>query len=133
MADFGYSCFGTDDEDIVYLPCSLPWAAPEYHSRGITLRDAKKMDVYSFGMLCLYILFQECLGDPTSSSVTCLDRLKLSGSLLDFARETVSGSTPVGETQKDSLKAFFESTLSDEPDSRNTDFETLINHLGRRK
>ena len=29
------------DNDIVRLPHSLPWAAPEYHPRGNMLRDAK--------------------------------------------------------------------------------------------
>ena len=150
MTDFGYSCFGTDDSDIVYLPCSLPWAAPEYHSRGFMLRDAKKMDVYSFGMLCLYILFRECLEDPTSSwvcssfcspvcspvcsSICYLEGLKkVSGSLVGFANKAVSRSTLLKEMQKDSLKAFFESTLSDEPGSRNVDFKTLIEHLGRQE
>ena len=93
------------------------------------------MDVYSFGILCLYILFQECLVGSRRSSVSCLGDLKKrgKGSLLSFARDAVSKSALLGELQKDSLEAFFESTLSDELDSRDMDFETLINHLGQRR
>jgi serine/threonine protein kinase len=130
MTDFGYSCYGANDDDIVRLPYSRPWAAPEYHSRDFTLRDAKRMDVYSFGMLCLYILFQKRLEDSTSSLVSYLEDLKASESLLDFTHDMVSRFAAVGETQKTSLKEFFDLTLSHKPYSRNMDFKTLINRLG---
>ena len=45
----------------------------------------------------------------------------------------LSKSALLGELQKSSLEAFFKSTLSDELDSRNMDFEALINHLGQQK
>jgi hypothetical protein len=88
------------------------------------------MDVYSFGMLCLYILFQKRLEDSTSSLVSYLEDLKANESLLDFTHDMVSKFAASGETQKTSLKAFFDSTLSHKPDSRNMDFKTLINRLG---
>jgi hypothetical protein len=66
----------------------------------------------------------------TSSLVSYLEDLKANESLLDFTHDMVSKFAASGETQKTSLKAFFDSTLSHKPDSRNMDFKTLINHLG---
>lgn len=57
VTDFGYSCLGSNDEDLVMLPQSKPWQAPEYHSRWFSLQLAKKMDIYSLGLLCLWLLF----------------------------------------------------------------------------
>lgn len=52
MTDFGYSCYGMGDNDAVSLPQSAPWHAPEYHEGDVTLLGAKKVDVYSFGLVC---------------------------------------------------------------------------------
>ena len=59
VTDFGYSCFGSDDNHLVRLPQSKPWQAPEYHPRWFSLQDARKMDYYSFGLLCLWLLFSK--------------------------------------------------------------------------
>lgn len=39
------------------MPTSRPWNAPEHHERELHPKAAKAMDVYSFGMLCLWLLF----------------------------------------------------------------------------
>jgi serine/threonine protein kinase len=56
VGDFGYSSHFQGQDDIVFLPRSVPWAAPEWHHRWFTAMDAKKMDVYSFGLVCLWLI-----------------------------------------------------------------------------
>jgi len=56
LADFSFSRFGAMD-DLVNLARSEPWDAPEWHPREFKLKDAKKMDVYSSGLVCLWLFF----------------------------------------------------------------------------
>ncbi|OQV08958.1 Protein kinase domain-containing protein [Cladophialophora immunda] len=67
LADFGFST--TASTDAIVLPISLPWNAPELEGRKKTsynLSSAKKVDVYCFGMLCLWVLFWEQLEEKGS-------------------------------------------------------------------
>ena len=57
VADFGYSTLTVGESGMVFLPKSRPWNAPEHHFGGFIAQEAKKTDVYSFGMLCLWLLF----------------------------------------------------------------------------
>ena len=57
VADFGYSTLTVGDSGKVILPKSRPWNAPEHHPGEFNTQEAKKTDVYSFGMLCLWLLF----------------------------------------------------------------------------
>ena len=80
VTDFGYSTLFTTDNDPITMPHSELWTAPERHHREILPRQARKMDVYSFGMLCLWLLFynkattrdtnfkQDIEGSPTNPS-----------------------------------------------------------------
>jgi serine/threonine protein kinase len=57
MIDFGYSCYGMEDEDMVQIIGTPLWSAPENIGDGVTILSAKKMDVYSFALVCCWILF----------------------------------------------------------------------------
>lgn len=59
VADFGYSTWLANETERVKMPGSRPWVAPEWHHCGFTTDHvgAMKMDAYSFGALCLWILF----------------------------------------------------------------------------
>lgn len=60
VADFGFATVASNDK--IDVATSTPWVAPEVGSRdGHTLEQAKKTDIYSFGMLCLWVLFRERL------------------------------------------------------------------------
>ena len=41
VADFGFST-RTSNDDMINLPCSVPWNAPEYHPRKFTSRQPRK-------------------------------------------------------------------------------------------
>lgn len=57
LADFGYSTpFIPHPDQVIRMPISKPWTAPEYHDRGFERSEVFRMDVYSFGMICLWIL-----------------------------------------------------------------------------
>jgi len=66
VADFGFSCLGAKDTDMIRMPKTPPWEAPEWHPRGFTIAAAKKADFYSFGLLCVWILFNDQLVEPSS-------------------------------------------------------------------
>jgi serine/threonine protein kinase len=60
LADFGFAGLGVDQE--IKLARTEPWAAPEVYARRVhSLPDSKLTDVYSFGMLCLWVIFRETL------------------------------------------------------------------------
>ncbi|PMD20718.1 kinase-like protein, partial [Hyaloscypha hepaticicola] len=56
IADFGSSRSGQEEEDMHQLHHSGIWSAPEYHHREFSIAAAKKMDAYSFCLVCLWLL-----------------------------------------------------------------------------
>src|SRR5438034_3833483 len=67
VVDFGYSTLAAGDDDLIMMPKSRPWNAPEHHHRGFKLSQAMAMDAYSFGLLCLWLLFNENEGYSENS------------------------------------------------------------------
>ena len=58
LADFGFSALAS--KQFIRLGGSQPWVAPEYdRSERYTFDQAKLMDLYSFGMLCLWVVFKD--------------------------------------------------------------------------
>ena len=47
VADFGYSTQYTMPQDLIFMPRSWPWAAPEWHHRGFTPAQATKTPILS--------------------------------------------------------------------------------------
>lgn len=133
--DFGYSSFGLTEEDRVRLPRSWPWYAPERTiTPNFSLRDAKKTDVYSFGLVCLYTLFRHHFGGPGEDSESILNEWKTSSfehksGIVLKVNELLHRATGVSDTLKNSLREFFQSTLPERPNRRITDFRTLIGYL----
>src|ERR1700743_350497 len=60
--DFESSCVYGDESDLLTLPKTPPWNAPEWSDRYVRVKDAKLMDIYSFGLVCFWILFRSNLG-----------------------------------------------------------------------
>ena len=48
VADVGYSTQWALPDDLVRMPRSRPWDAPEWHHRGFTPTQAMEMDAYFF-------------------------------------------------------------------------------------
>ena len=129
VSDFGYSAVVIDDQKIG-LPVTWPWNAPECDERWwFTFLEARKTDLYSFGLLCLWILFKDNLPEDLTSikNDTCdkygnsfywVDNLKQSGSLQSFARDQVEQITTLSSDEKAGLQIFFRSILAEDPQSR---------------
>ncbi|CAI4215618.1 unnamed protein product [Parascedosporium putredinis] len=71
VADFGYSVYFSDADQGIKLAQSHPWYAPECNEyRRMKVQQALKTEVFSFGMLCLWFLFEDCrVGASTASNI----------------------------------------------------------------
>lgn len=62
LSDLGHSIPFCNDDDRVPMASTRPWQAPEHnHRETYQLSDMISMEVYSFGMVCLWLLFHERL------------------------------------------------------------------------
>jgi len=151
LADFGYSGWDVDGSQKVLIkpPRSRPWDPPEYHHRGFPVMQAKMLDIYSFGMLCMWILFGDDLctsmfidrnnkhASTTGlhlsvvfSDLSLTDNLKHEGKILTLAHGLVEKGK-ISDVQKESLSRFFDSTLAREPERRVLDLEKLASLLSQ--
>lgn len=87
LADFGFSAFASSKN--LTLGGTVPWMAPEVQSRrSHTLSQAKQTDMFSFGLLVLWILFREQLEEnwrPTQTPSAPAD----SGVILTVTRRVI--------------------------------------------
>ncbi|KAL9076518.1 MAG: hypothetical protein Q9161_000850 [Pseudevernia consocians] len=145
LADFGYAGWAIDNKKDVLIkpPRSPPWDPPEYHHRGFTVLGARKLDIYSFGMLCLWVLFFDT--PPVSYSVPTavrgaqswpfhdsklLDSMKHKNTLGDFASELVRSVKGLAANHRENLERFFLSALAHDPAERTLNLEELASLLG---
>ncbi|KAH8598398.1 serine/threonine protein kinase japonica group [Bisporella sp. PMI_857] len=144
VIDFGYSTLYADNSHRIKLPISIPWNAPEHdrRAREWTPSEAVRTDLFSFGMLCFWLLFE-----PYLSGATLLPRdlgdIGLSGSVADMLREMKgecqayaqllsASETALGHDKQTILKEFFNSSLSREPEKRGTSLSGLLRMLDPR-
>jgi serine/threonine protein kinase len=141
VADFGFSThFHSEQEDLIQMPKSVPWTAPEHHSRYFTLQSAKAMDVYSFSMLCLWLLFHKhhrIIPDPSvaehdSQTLSFEEEAqseKKDDRLPKWAMQLVADDANIRAEIKDNLSCLFQSNLHSEPEMRMTDWDRLLGCL----
>ena len=124
VTDFGYSTLFATERDLVRMPDSGIWTAPERHHREFFPEKARKLDVYSFGMLCLWLLcynkesqtdhsFRQDFKDSSVKGITSI--LENSGGLLNEDRHGV--------------QKLFSLTLTQDPDQRPSNFNELLPFL----
>jgi serine/threonine protein kinase len=147
VGDFGYSTWFRGANNLILMPKSVPWCAPEHEGQKFHPLQAKQMDTYSFGMLCIWLLFEAGSSgslplhpDVVQGNDQCvtfekpfpknnlLDTWKneRSDMLVHWAQWLLLESTHFGGDMKDNLTQFFQSTLAMDPQERNTDFTELI-------
>lgn len=144
ITDLGHSSFG-DVDDEVRLPKSEPWEAPEYHDRWWPLEDGKRMDVYSFGLLMLWLLFRN-ESFPTHNSVETklrdafdhgtdagktLQLSKRSGALLTYASQLVSSIPNISDKDRRHLHLVFDLSLQPRNKDRASDIRLLVHTLSQ--
>ena len=143
VADFGYSTFTVSGSGKVLLPKSRPWNAPEHHFGEFEAQEAKKTDVYSFGMLCLWFLFEYHLSDiPQTAAdgtaelisfntspagrLTLLEHLKYEDRAKDIANHLVESMPGLNVEYGIRLKEIFSLTLPLNPEKRTNDLAKVI-------
>ena len=146
LADFGYAGWarGSSKDVLIKPPKSWPWNPPEYHHRGFTVPAARKLDMYSFGLLCLWVLFSDKAMEFASASKATwdgrtwplenfglLDSMKHSDSLRRFATSLVSAAQDISTSQREDLSKFFSSALMRDPKERKIEFKELSLLLGQ--
>jgi serine/threonine protein kinase len=122
VADFGYSSMYSIGE-LHALPRSRPWNAPEASSFEVSFQDAVSADIYSYAMVCLWILFQDKeVGRSSgtnrtwrlkdiSSNVTAAEELKYLDEFKRISCKFVNGEEFLDPLRKHELCQFFEQTL----------------------
>ena len=121
VIDFGYSTWLGDPDAIVFMPLSAHWTAPEWHHRGFSRTDAFKMDIYSFGLLCLWLLFynngkrQHCTFSKDLDTRTALT----------IAHEILDDTSQTTDDKRQILYYLFDKCLAIDPTDRCSGFEQL--------
>ena len=147
VADFGFASCLQGENDLLSLPVSEPWDAPEYSDHHFRPRAAKKMDVYSFALLCTWLLFEAgCSGglslppdtnletgqalsfEPLQSEKNLLQIWKRDSNdkLVKWISWLVREDERLNTRMKHNLTQFFGSALAFDPASRCIDFEHLL-------
>ena len=117
------------------MPVSVPWQAPERHHCGHLFSEMVKMDIYSFGLVCLWLLFNEKLCenglvfDALPNKRPHPLELKKQNGLDETAERLVYESKEILASQTGSLEVFFRSCLTSDPGNRAFDMNVLINLL----
>jgi serine/threonine protein kinase len=124
VADFGYSTVFAGSGGIL-MPRSATWVAPEWKG-GCEFRfcDARKMDAYSFGMLCLWLLLFDFPGPLNLNTLRERDT-----DMIAFANELVKQKADLSVLQRQNLSKIFSLTLNDNPDKRTLDFDEILSCL----
>jgi serine/threonine protein kinase len=127
VADFGYSTVVAND-GWIDMPYSKYWSAPEQHHRGFRLTDAMKMDAYSFGMLCLWLMFYNTIEYPDRNFLNDLeseDKLPP----LALAHQLIMTTTGLDDKWQSNLRQVFNLTLVHDQGRRCSDFVHLLRLL----
>ena len=146
VADLGDAAICHDEETLAFLPVSRPWNAPEYHHRGFSFLSAVKMDIYSFGLVCLWTLFGDGLSllavgldqhrdrnyemSGLPSSVATLAMLKRVSNIQEVALKVVHALKEVSQERKSGLATLFHLTLAEVPTARISDMQLILKLLG---
>lgn len=126
IADFGYSSIVRGNNGIV-MPMSWPWVAPEWNEDKFNPLDAKKMDAYSFGMLCLWLILYMSLNNPEGKLEDL--RNKHSGNTYAASTSLIESHGSLQAPQKEMLDKLFSLTLVKDPNCRSFDFNQFLGCL----
>ncbi|RFU74987.1 serine threonine kinase [Trichoderma arundinaceum] len=130
VTDFGYSTLHASNstEAQIRLPYSVPWNAPETVSdrdRLFTVHDAKLTDVYSFGMLCIWMIF------PNLRDARRISYLKENDRLLQYVQNDIHQMGDIDPLQKKKLSSFFSSTVAYDPRHRPLDLQEAMKEFAQ--
>lgn len=144
IADFAFACFGASEDEPLKVSRTEPWDAPEWHPRYFTLKDAQKMDIYSFGLLCLWVFFCHEDMDELGPDITVgmafsgqdpgltakVQALKRDGNaLLECAFRLTKQTLDIKEDTRDNLLKALSLALQSDPNKRQPTMEAFVSLL----
>jgi serine/threonine protein kinase len=136
LIDFGYSSIiDPESESFIRLPMSVPWCAPERTAYDrFTPDQALRMDVFSFGMVCFWIMYEKHISridplplasgwadtyfEPETRFEHAMCRLKDDDKLVLLATQLVDADEHLEFEQRQKLTDFFNHSLPKDPKSR---------------
>lgn len=129
VMDFGYSTLFRTENDSITMPNSGLWTAPEQHHRKISPSQARKMDAYSFGILCVWVLFynKEANRDRNFKKDLEYSQRELSS----YTSGLLKASVDFEDREKDNMQKIFRSTLAQDPADRSASFNEFLDLLSQ--
>jgi serine/threonine protein kinase len=121
--DFGCACFGAAETDFVELRGSTrEWMAPEQGvpQEQFTILKAKKVDAFSFGKLCAWLLFSQASPHDIPEPGEEFDFELALNTLLNSREAHASELAEVLEKITPELRSFFASSYNADANSRLT-------------
>ena len=147
MADFGYSTIvhQNGDNETIKLPRSRPWDAPEHTFGPCNFVAASRMDIFSLGMVCLWVLCHQKAGEetlllpvPDSNAIDIstgfswsrsIEQWKESDHLIRLAKSAAHSFENLPNNQQNRLDEFFTSALQIKPTDREHNARRLLRIL----
>jgi serine/threonine protein kinase len=131
VADFGFSTRYAQDDTHIVLHQSWPWHAPEFDEyHEFTPVQALKTDVFSFGLLCLWFLFEESLSGilplPMAAQWKSPSHVYKGE---DFANQLVIAEVGFNNETKHMLQNYFGGCLASDPMVRDVDMQHSLQHM----
>ena len=150
VSDFGFSTIASTSSgnNEILLPRSRPWYAPEWHPRGFSFTNAVKTDIFSFGLLALFILFKDkllkdsdvlgsdlealhretgiLLWSDTDKQNHCMQQLRRRVDLQDYVSTLVEDVDSLSDQRKADFRGFLRSTLELDPGVRVASFQLFM-------
>ena len=133
LCDFGYAALMAGS-DAMRLATTWPWYAPEAeYTWSFNFTSAQKTDIYSFGVVCMWILFRPVVShlDVNVEALTPLqwiEALRRGGDLIAEAINMVESIPLTDKRQRSRLQQFFQRALADVPENRSIYLQGLFNH-----
>lgn len=135
----GFRCAAriANEDDLIHVPKTDSLYAPEHSYESVTPAQARKMDVFSVGMLCMWVMFEKYLsgitplpkeaywakqyfqcGEGEHLNQKILRDLKQDGGLVMLAQQLMTAEKDLDDERKKALCEFVSVSLAYSPDER---------------
>jgi hypothetical protein len=121
------------ENDTIDMATTWPWNAPECEEKWLfNFWDAQRTDIYSFGALCLWILFNEDFRSEDSDdfNYNWIEQLRKSQTTKSSALAQVEKIPNLAPEHMRGLQRFFEMSMAEEPENRKLYLEGLFYQSG---
>lgn len=131
LIDFGYSSTQANVEGLVFVAGTWPWQAPEHHVRGHSMQAAQRMDMYSFGLVCFWVLFRDQLWTDAEviDEAHDLERWKIENRFEALTNEMLLSFANPAHGSRARVVMLIKLTLARNPEDRAHGLKELLNAL----